>query len=162
MLVKWNLTVGRHGSITWKYHRDVLIGGHGNVIQRRGGDLPLRLHWVFHLGFALGVVVRYLWDVATTFLCDIVHTYHWNALAMKRRWMFHLRRTCDVVGTSLGRTKRRCYDVITTSSCWVGSYILTLNLKHQLQLATKNLNHLAEHILYQITPEKMKLLGSTK
>ena len=115
MLVKWNLTVGRHGSITWKYHRDVLIGGHGNVIQRRGGDLPLRLHWVFHLGFALGVVVRYLWDVATTFLCDIVHTYHWNALATFH-WNVAECFIWDVPATLLGRRWDGQKDVATTSS----------------------------------------------
>ena len=45
-------TIGRHGNVTLKRCRDVLIRGHGNVIQRRYGDLPPRLHWVIHLGFA--------------------------------------------------------------------------------------------------------------
>ena len=42
--VKWNLPVGCHGNVNWKRRRDVLIEGHGNVIQRRGWDLPLQLH----------------------------------------------------------------------------------------------------------------------
>ena len=35
---------------------------------------------------------------------------------LRRRWVFHLIRTA----TSLGRTKRRRYDVATTSRCRVG------------------------------------------
>ena len=137
MLVKWNLPVGRHDDVTWKHRTDILIGGHGNVIHRHGRDLPLRLHWVFYLGFALDLVIRYLLDVATTFLCDIVEIYQWNALVKFHRNI----AACfiwDVPATLLGRKERRCYDVVTTSSCRVGSYILTLNLKYQLQLGTKN------------------------
>ena len=37
----------------------------------------------------------------------------------RRRWVFHLKRTCDVAGTY-----RESYDVDTTSYCRVGSYLL--------------------------------------
>ena len=38
----------------------------------------------------------------------------------RRRRVFHLRRTCDV----LGRKERRSYDVATTSLCRVGYNLL--------------------------------------
>ena len=40
-----------------------------------------------------------------------------NDVPPRRRWVFHLRHTCDVAGTF---RERRRYDVATTSCCRVG------------------------------------------
>ena len=76
--------------------RDVLMG--------RGGYVPLRRHWVFHLRLVWDVVKTYHWDVLATFHWDVVGCFIW-----------------DVPATSLGRTERRRYDVATTSCCRLGT-----------------------------------------
>ena len=100
--------------------RDVVMGRRGYVPLRRLGDLPLRRWWVFHLRLTWDVVETYWWDVAitspwdmaTTYQQDVVKTYHWDVIGCFI-W--------DVPATSLLRTKRRRYNVATTSCCWVGS-----------------------------------------
>ena len=78
---------------------------------------------MFHLEFAWDAVVKYLWDAATTFLSDIVETYHWDVLVTFLRDVVGCL-IWDVPATSLGRTERRHYDVVTTSSCQMGTCVL--------------------------------------
>ena len=73
----------------WFEHETIMRTMIWELIQRRGGNMLSRRHWMLQLGFAWDVVVRYLWDVAQTSLCDIAETYHWDVLATFHR---------DVVG----------------------------------------------------------------
>ena len=102
--VKLNLPAGDHDNVNWKHAKDTLVGCltmcWGNLSQRHNGDVLLRHHWVFHLGFAWyvvemeqwGVRVRYLLEVATTFLCTFVETHHLDIVAKYHRdvigWCF--------------------------------------------------------------------------
>ena len=129
MRVKWNLPVEGHGSVTWNFRRDVLIVGHGNVVQRRRGNVPPQPHWVFYLEFSWDVVVSFLWDVATTFLCeileknqcDVLTTFHWDVDGCFI-W--------DLPATSMEQTEIRRQDIVMTSSCRVGNRLFFLSLKN--------------------------------
>ena len=105
-------------------------GCRGYLPLRRLGDVPLRRRWVFHLRLIWDVVETYWWDVVimspwdvvTTYQQDVVKTYHWDVLAMFH-WDFVGCFIWDVPVTSLGRTKRRRYDVTTTSRWQVGLHV---------------------------------------
>ena len=84
-----SLWVGLEKISVWFKHETIMRTMIWDLIQRLGGDVPSRRPWVFQLGFAWEVVVRYLWGVVKTFQCDIAETYHWDVLATYRR---------DVVG----------------------------------------------------------------
>ena len=45
-----NLPVGGHNKVTLTRSGDLLTSHRYNVTLRRGGDVPLRRHWMFHLG----------------------------------------------------------------------------------------------------------------
>ena len=72
--------------------RDLLLM---RPLQRRRNNVPIRRRG--------GKPLRCLGDVP-----------------LRLRWVFHLRRTCDVVGTYRETSLRRRYDVATTSCCQVG------------------------------------------
>ena len=107
--------------------RDVQMRRCGYVPLRRLGDVPLWHCWVFHLRLIWSAVETYWWDVVimspwdivTTYQWDVVETYHWAVLAT-----FHW----DVIGCfnwnvpamSLGRARRRRYDVARMSCCRLG------------------------------------------
>ena len=115
------------------------MGRRGHVPLRRLGDLSLRRRWVFHLRLAWesrghvlmerrccillrprhDVPIRCCGDVPLRPLSDVPPT---------RRLVFHLRRTCDVPGTSKGRR----YGVTTTSCCRLVS-----QLQHLFRSAKK-------------------------
>ena len=121
-----NLPAGGHDKVIWKRSRDrsrdkasqqrnsetwwrrttatllgVSFGSYRrrrrDVLMGRGGYVPLRRHWVFHL--------RLVWDVVEMHHWDVVGCFIW-----------------DVPATSLGRTERCRYDVATTSCCRVGTW----------------------------------------
>ena len=46
---------------------DLLTRLHDNVTPRRGGDVPQRRYWVFHLVLTGEVVETYYWDVVDTY-----------------------------------------------------------------------------------------------
>ena len=54
-----NLSDGGHDKITWKRIRDLITRRPDNVTLRRGGDVPQRRYWVFHLGLTGDVVDTY-------------------------------------------------------------------------------------------------------
>ena len=54
-----NLPHGGHGKVIRKRSRDLLTRRQGNVTPRRGGDVPQRRYWVFHLGLTADVVETY-------------------------------------------------------------------------------------------------------
>ena len=98
------------------------MGRRGYVPLRRLGDVPLRRRWVFHL--------RLLWDVVETYcgtsllrpfktLSRRSNKTSWDVLLRRlgdvptrRRWVFHLGRTCDVTGTYRETSLRRRHDVL--------------------------------------------------
>ena len=104
---------------------DVLMGRRGYVPLRRFGDVPLRRRWVFHLRRRGDVLMRRR---------HYVPLRRGHDIPIRRREDVPLTRLddaplwrlgCfirDVPATSLGRTKRRRYDVATTSCCRVGSF----------------------------------------
>ena len=98
---KWNLLTGRHGNVTWKRCRDVLIGGHGNVIQR-----PTT---VTSLGRRYNFLVQHHGDVPLRRLGDV---------PPRCPWVFQLRRTCDGVGTD---EKTLC-EISIKNCCWRARY----------------------------------------
>ena len=107
-----------------RQRRDALMGRSGSVPLRRLGDVPLRRRWVFHLTLVWDVVetywwsivITYPWDITATYQQDIVKIYHWDVLATFY-WDVVRCFIWDVPVTSLGRTKRRRYDVATMSCC---------------------------------------------
>ena len=54
-----NLSDEGHDKITWKRIRDLIARRPDNVTLRRGGDVPQRRYWVFHLGLTGDVVNTY-------------------------------------------------------------------------------------------------------
>ena len=108
-------------SASQRHRRDVPL--------RRLSDVPPWRRWVFHLRLVWDVVetyqwhvdVTYPWDVVTTFLNGVLGTYHWDALATFH-WDVVGCFTWDVPARSLGRTKRCCHDVVTTSTCRIGRF----------------------------------------
>ena len=54
-----NLSDEDHDKITWKRIRDLIATRPDNVTLRRGGDVPQRRYWVFHLGLTGDVVNTY-------------------------------------------------------------------------------------------------------
>ena len=54
-----NLPDGVHGKVISKRSRDLLIRRRDNLTLRRGGDVPPRRYWVFHLGLTGDVVETY-------------------------------------------------------------------------------------------------------
>ena len=67
--------------------RDVMMGRRCYVLLRRRYEVPIRRHG--------DTPLRRLGDVPS-----------------RRRWVFHLRRTCDVTGTYRETLLRRRYDVL--------------------------------------------------
>ena len=62
---------------------------------------------------------------------------HLNDVPSRCRWVFHLRRTCDVTGTYWETSLRRCHDVLLPGE----SLSLLLSLKSfSLQLNQMNVN----------------------
>ena len=51
-----NLPDGGHGTVFRKLSRDQRTKRRDNVTWRRGGDIPQRHYWMFHLGTAGDVV----------------------------------------------------------------------------------------------------------
>ena len=94
--------------------RDVLMG--------RRGYVPLRHLWVFHLRLIWDVVETYWWDVVITSPWDVVTTSNkmswrhtsetFGDVSLRRRWVFCLRRTCDVAGTYREMSLRRRHGVL--------------------------------------------------
>ena len=99
--------------------RTVLVGRRGYVPLRRLGDVPLRRCCVFHLRLSWDVLETHWWNVVITSPWDVVTTYQWNVLKTYH-WDVIGCFIWDVPATLLGRTKRRRYDVATTSCCRVG------------------------------------------
>ena len=54
-----NLSDEGHDKITWKRIRDLIARRPDNATLRRGGDVPQRRYWVFHLGLTGDVVDTY-------------------------------------------------------------------------------------------------------
>ena len=52
--------------------RDLITMRRDNVTLRRGGDVPQRRYWVFHLGLTGEVVESYHQDVLVTCQRDVV------------------------------------------------------------------------------------------
>ena len=110
-----------------RHHRDVLMGRRGYVPLRRFGDVPLRRRWVFHLRRRGDVLMRRR---------HYVPLRRGHDIPIRRREDVPLRRLddvplrrhgCfiwDVSAMSLGHTKRRPYDVATTSCCRVGNFTI--------------------------------------
>ena len=86
----------------WFKHETIMWTMIWELIQRHGGDVPSKRHWVFQFGFAWGVVVRYLWEVVTAFLCDMcrrtTETNWWRTIETSLGVSFetNLRRRGDV------------------------------------------------------------------
>ena len=51
-----NLHDWGNNKVTWKRIRDLLTRRRNNVTLRRGGDVPQRRYWVFHLGLTGDVI----------------------------------------------------------------------------------------------------------
>ena len=64
-----------------------MMGRHCYVLLRRRYDVPIRLHG--------DMLLRRHGDVPS-----------------RRRWVFHLERTCDVAGTYREASLRRCHDIL--------------------------------------------------
>ena len=75
-----NLLDEGHEKVTWKRSRDLLTRHRDNVTLRRGGDVPQRRYWVFHLGLTGYVVETYEWDVVDRYHWDVLVTYHWDVV----------------------------------------------------------------------------------
>ena len=73
-----NRSDGGHDKITWQRIRDLLTRSRDNVTLRRGGDVPQRRYWVFHLGLTGDVVDTYHWDVLVTHQRDVVGCFIWD------------------------------------------------------------------------------------
>ena len=73
-----NLSDGGHDKMTWKRIRDLITRCRNNVTLRRGGDVPQRRYWVFHLGLTRDVVDTYHWDVLVTYQLDVVGCFIWD------------------------------------------------------------------------------------
>ena len=54
-----NLQITDLGKVTSRCSRDLLRERHKNITQRRGRDVPLRRHWVFHMGLTGDVIEIY-------------------------------------------------------------------------------------------------------
>ena len=94
--------------------RDLLMRRHRCVPLRCLDDVPLRRRWVFHLRFVWDVLETFWWNVVITSTCytqlrrrQEVPIKRCGDLLLRRvgvfpprcRWVFCLRRTCDVAGT---------------------------------------------------------------
>ena len=88
--------------------RDVLMG--------RGGYVPLRRHWVFHL--------RLVWDVVETYWWDVVITSPWDVIATYQE---------DVVKTSLGVSFETSWRR-TTETSWRRSTEMSLGVSFDTYL----------------------------
>ena len=69
-----NRSDGGHDKITWQRIRDLLTRSRDNVTLRRGGDVPQRRYWVFHLGLTGDVVDTYQRDVVGCIIWDLLET----------------------------------------------------------------------------------------
>ena len=90
----------------------------------RRGYVPLKRLGTYHLD-AAGC---FIWDLfetlwrrtdGTSYQQDVVKTYHWDVL-VRFHWDVIGCFIWDLPTALLGRTKRRRYDVATTSRCRVG------------------------------------------
>ena len=75
-----NLPDGDHEKVTWKRSRDLLTRRRDNIALRRGGGVPQRRYWVFHLGLTGKVVKTYKWYVVDKYRWDVLVTYHWDVV----------------------------------------------------------------------------------
>ena len=73
----------------------------------------LRLVWDAVVTYQCDVLGTYPLDVITTFLYDSgdVPVRHLGDVPLGRRWVFHLRRHCNVIGTYQKTSLRRRHDV---------------------------------------------------
>ena len=160
-----NLPDGGHGKVIWSRERR----GDGtrketrdNVTPRRGGDVPERRYWVFHLGvtedtYHWDVLVTYHWDVIDCFIWDMFET-SWrrtdgtsplcphetssrrtNKTSWRRTTETSWRRSTETsLGVSFETYLRRHWDVqrdVVTTLPWrlVAGWILTRKFNvHQL------------------------------
>ena len=83
------------------------MGHHCYVLLRRRHDVPI--------GCREDVPLRRLGDVPP-----------------RRRWVFHLRRTCDVAGTYRETSLGRCYDVLLPGWYRVHTYTFLVCCKQRL------------------------------
>ena len=78
-----NLPDGGHVKVIWSRERsrDLLeTRPCDSVTPRRGGDVPQRRYWVFHLGVTEDVVETYWWDVVDTYDWEVLVTHHWDVI----------------------------------------------------------------------------------
>ena len=130
-----NLSEGGHGKITWKHFRDLLTRRRDNVTLKRGGDVPQRCYWMFHLGlteevvdtYHLNFLETYQRDVVGCFIWDLLEASHWDVLTT-----FHW----DVVGCFIWDIQR---DVVTTSPrCLVTGWDLYEKLPFEKRMLLNN------------------------
>ena len=88
----------------------------------------MRRCWVFHSRLVWGVLKMYLLrplkrrpDVPIRCREDVPLRPHGNVLS-RRRWVFHLRRTCDVSGTYRETLSRRRHDVLLLDEFLLANY----------------------------------------
>ena len=117
--------------------RDLLTRRGESVTPRRGGDIPQQRFWVFYLGLTRDVVetlgvsfktcLRCRGDVMMERRCYVLLRRRYGVpircrgdaplrrlgdVPSRRRWVFHLRRTCDVNGTYRETSLRRHHDIL--------------------------------------------------
>ena len=81
-------------------------------LRRRGDVLMRRRHYV---------PLRRLHDIPIR--CEDVPLTRLRDVPLRRRWVFHLRRTCDVAGTYKETSLRRRQDVLLPGRLLRESYI---------------------------------------
>ena len=128
-----NLPDWAHDKVTWKRSRNLLTRRRNNVTLRRGGDVPQRRYWVFHLVLTGNVVETYWWDVKDTYHWGVLVTYHWDVVGcfiwdlfetsgdalMGRRCYVLLRRRHDVLIRCRGDVPLRRLGDVPRRRCWV-------------------------------------------
>ena len=115
-----NLSDRGHDKVTGKRGRDLLIRRRDNITPGHGGDVLQQRYWVFHLGVTGDVVETYLWYFVDMYHWDVLLTYNWDVVGCFI-W--------DVPASSLGRTKRHCFDLVATSCCRVGTDLFKIKEK---------------------------------
>ena len=106
--------MGRGEYVPLRHRGDVLMGRHHYVPMGRPHEIPIRRRE--------DIPLRRLRDVPETSLgvsfetClrrrEHVPLRRLGDVPLRRHWVFHLRRTCDVTGTYRETSLRRCYNVL--------------------------------------------------